>query len=268
MHMINYKKMPLLLLLGCVVTAVAAMTALRAQDQTSNKEQPSSQEKQRIAFERQFPVIDYASPGPSEAEKRAQRRVKSKKYDGAAMPIDERADTVFSTLDWAAGLPALPVDRSQAIILGEVTDAQAYLSDDKTAVYSEFTVSIEDVLKNDNSVPLYVTGKVVVERSGGRVRFPSGHTVLQFTNGQGMPLVGHRYVFFLTHDFPLLGHQEQDFYLLTGYEFKGTHVALLDNPGGGTHPMTRHNGADVAAFLKNLQATIARASSVPQNQDR
>jgi hypothetical protein len=53
-----------------------------------------------------------------------------------------------------------------------------------------------------------------------------------------MPKVGSKYLFFLTHDFPWFGHLKDDLYLLTAYELRDGRVFPLDNPGGGTHPIS------------------------------
>jgi hypothetical protein len=42
---------------------------------------------------------------------------------------------------------ALPTHISNAVVIGEVTDAKAYLSEDRTSVYSEFTIRVGEVLK-------------------------------------------------------------------------------------------------------------------------
>lgn len=163
---------------------------------------------------------------------------------------------MFSSLDWEAGLSALPVDKSHAVIIGEVIGAEAYVSNDKTGVYSEFTVRVGEVLKNKSNVPIVIGNAVDIERPGGRVEFPSGQTALVFTRAQGMPRIGKRYVFFLSHDFPLQGHQNNDLYILTGYELRAGRIIPLDEPSG--HPITAYKGRDVASFLEDLRAALAK----------
>ena len=66
--------------------------------------------------------------------------------------------------------------------------AKAHFSDRKTHVFSEFEVEIEEVLKNDGNFT--VGSSVVVERAGGRVRFPSGKIMVSIISNQQMPVVG------------------------------------------------------------------------------
>ena len=68
-------------------------------------------------------------------------------------------------------------------------------------IYSEFHVAIETVIKNDPGNMIKAGATVTVERTGGRVRMPSGRTVISWVSHQNMPRVAGRYVLFLTHDF-------------------------------------------------------------------
>lgn len=208
-------------------------------------------------FKSQFPMAAYDAPAPADPDVREKRRKKGKKYDKAIIPLeeDEDADTITSTIDWAVELPALPVAQSRAVVVGRVTNAEAFLSADKTSVYSEFTIAVDEVLKDDGSAPLVAEGTVTAERSGGRVRFPSGRVTLQLVQGQGMPRVGRQYVLFLRrHD------DEPNVSILTGYELKAGRVQLLDNPAGGTHPIAKYQGAEQSDFIRELKSLIAGRS--------
>ncbi len=259
----SHKKLILVFLIVLSVAMVTAMATLRGQN--GNNLNANDQQKTNTADDKsQFPIVDYSASESADPEKRAKRQAKGKKYNNKyAPPIDESSETIFSSVDWDANLPALPVAKSQAVIIGEVTDAQAHLSDDKTAVYSEFKIQIDEVLKNDSSNALSPGGSVAVERNGGRVRFPSGHTVVSFTNHQRMPRVGGRYVLFLTHSFPTGEINQQDFYILTGYELRGGRVFPLDNTNPG-HPITAYKEAAESSFLKDLNSAVANSSPMTQ----
>lgn len=238
-----------ILLLFAILTIafVSAMAVLRDQEQTAS---PGENQKEiaKREFESQLPIADYSAPDLADPAKRAKREAKSKKYDKSDMSVSASGDATSSFIDWATGLPALPVEQSSAVIIGTVVDAKAYLSNDKTGVYSEFDVRIQEVLKN-SSVTSLVAGKdIIVERPGGRVRFPSGHINQYFIVGQGMPRVGRRYVLFLTGG-------EQDFQILTGYEVREDRIFLLDNPGSG-HPITAYKGVDEPLFFNDLRALL------------
>jgi hypothetical protein len=204
----------------------------------------------------QFPIVDYTAAKPTEPKERAKRESKSKKYNSRTAPrITESTDQIYSFAHWDVGLPALPVARSAAVIIGEITDAQAYLSDDQTNIYSEFAVRIDEVLKSDRRIILNPSSSVTVERAGGRVRFPSGKLAVSIINHQQMPRVGRRYVLFLTHDFLMGGEYDQDFFILTGYELRDGRVFPLDKTLPG-HPITAYKGADQTSFMRDLLIAI------------
>jgi hypothetical protein len=250
----GYKKTSLLLLItsSVMVGTVIATFSVPAQ----NNSAPGKQQKfDRTEFENQFPVTDTTKPESSDPEKRARRRAKGKKYDYAGIPITESSDTLTVSSEWDVGLQALPVSKSDLVVIGVVTDAQAYLTNDKTGVYSEFTIRVDEVLKNAGNFTLTQGSTLVADRQGGRVRFPSGHTTIQFVRGQGMLRVGRRYTLFLTHN-----GQEENAHILTGYELVGGRVFPIDNPAGGQHPIaTVYKEADELSFLSDLRAAIASA---------
>lgn len=198
-----------------------------------------------------FPIVDLAAQPPKEPKSKAIRDSKGRKYSKQyGKAIGEETDQIFSTSDWDLRLPALPVQRSAAIIIGTVSGAEAYLTPDKTGVYSEFAVKVDSILKVDPKKPLTEGDTISVERNGGRVRMASGKVAISWTNHQDMPKVGSRYVFFLTHDFEVAGDTYDDFYLLTGYELKDGKVFPLDQ--SPKQSVLAYKGAAESSFLTDL----------------
>jgi hypothetical protein len=244
----SYKRIPLALLIVSAVmvgTVIATFNA-PAQDNSARGKQ---QRLDRAEFETQFPVTDINKPEPSDREKRARRQARGKKHDNAGIHITEGSDTITVNTEWDIGLPALPVAKSDLILIGEVTDVEAYLSNEKTAVYSEFIIRVDEVLKNTSNLAPTQGSSLIADRQGGRVRFPSGHTTLLFVQGQGMPRVGRRYALFLTHT-----GQEQSANILTGYELRGGRVFPIDSPVG-----KQYKEAEETIFLNNLRTAVADA---------
>jgi hypothetical protein len=65
---------------------------------------------------------------------------------------------------------AFPINKVHIIVVAEVAGAEAVLTDDKNSVFTEFTLLVQEVLK-DNSQSK--TGDVTtVERFGGKVNCP------------------------------------------------------------------------------------------------
>src|SRR6185295_8798040 len=94
------------------------------------------QQTKELDFSR-FPIADFETSGPADPNARAARERKGLKYSNKhAAPVSEDTNTIFSNTDWDVQLPALPVNRSAAVVIGRITSAAAYLSPDKTNVYS------------------------------------------------------------------------------------------------------------------------------------
>ena len=257
----DHKRIMLLFFVMLSIVAVTAMATLSGQDhnQSSRDEQQKIDKKE---FESQFPIADSEDQLSTNQENRAKRRARSRKYDKSPLPIDPTSDVVSSSAHWAMDLPALPVAQSDAVVICEITNAQAYLSDDKTGVYSEFTIRVDEVLKSDSQAPLATGFSIDVERAGGRVRFPSGHIGQYYISGQGMPRVGRRYVLFLKRN-----NDGEDFSIITGYELRAGRVFLLDNPGEG-HPITNYKGVDEALFLDDLRAAVTTFPQTTHSKGR
>ncbi len=210
-----------------------------------------------------IPIVDYENATSSytsdtDPQMRALRAVKGKRYATSVKGFIADRDTGERPIlasRYTAPLPALPVKRSAVVALGEVVATQAYLSDDKTGVYSEFTVSIEEVFKDDCLTPVVPGSLVVTERYGGRVSFPSGRVTLYGNREQGMPRQARHYVFFLER-------LDQQYSILTAYELLSGRVYPLDGknaPGGegSNWAGDAYQGADAKRFLSDVQNAIA-----------
>jgi hypothetical protein len=203
-----------------------------------------------------FPMVDYEAVRQNDPNKDARRQKKSKKYNRKHAPrIGESTEQIFHSIDWEVGLPAFPVTRSAAIVIGEITNVTAYLSEDETNIYSEFSIRVDEILKHDLANPIVIGGSVSAQREGGRVRFASGQTVAATVNHQDMPRIGRKYVVFLTHSFPL-GGKIEEFYLLTAYELRDGRVFPLDPVLDG-HPLAHYKGKSEEALLMDLRTAIA-----------
>jgi hypothetical protein len=106
-------------------------------------------------------------------------------------------DAVMTIHDYVGPLNPFPVAPSAAIVVGTVLSGKAFVSKDRTFVYSDYQVRVDRVLKQDASASLAVGEQIVVARAGGTIRFPSGHVRNYLTSGQGFPAIGSQYLFFL-----------------------------------------------------------------------
>lgn len=271
----RHKKTTFLLLSVLVTLGATTLTELRSHSQDKSKEKKRSaavlRRQDQTALppteqevDDQLPVADAAALEPIDLDKRTKRRKKGKQHDKqGSQPITEAPYPVNRTWSshWWQGLPAIPAAQSDVVLIGEITDTQAYLSNDKTGIYSEFTVRAGEVLKNDDNASLFPGSMITAERFGGAVRFPSGAIQRYATSNQRMPLVGRQYVLFLKRL-----DQEQDFSLITGYELRGQRVVPLDGAHidqGAKLPFDDYKGTDASSFLNIVRDAIVKAMQNP-----
>ncbi|HKS27605.1 MAG TPA: hypothetical protein VJS44_07285 [Pyrinomonadaceae bacterium] len=229
-----------------VTLIILGITALVAFHTQAARTQPR---KLRPQIDKtQFPIADYVAPEPSDNGERARRRARSKKYDKSAWEIypASRNDLTVRTHSDVELLPALPTVQSSVVIIGTVDKANAYLSDDKTGVYSEFNIRIEEILKTDKA-SLSSGNSLMAIREGGQVKFPSGHTQVFFAAKERMPRVGRRYVLFLK-----CTDEAGVFNLLTGYELRAGKVFPLDEP----KQFSIYQNVDEDPFINEVKGSL------------
>ncbi len=203
-----------------------------------------------------FPEFDFAHPRLSSPSDEGKRETKSKKYNNKnSLPISESSDQIYVINEWDVNLPALPVDQSAAVIIGQVIDAQAFLSEDRTNIYSEFTIRTDAVFKNDPAAPIKAGESISAERLGGRALLFSGKVVVSQVNHQDLPRIGRNYVFFLNHLLPTNGQMDDGLFILTAYQINGDTIIPLDKPVPG-HPILKYRRAAKADFMNDLQAML------------
>jgi hypothetical protein len=239
----NTHKSREVLVLFVAILCIASVTVLAALGgggqgpiPVRQKEDPGSQQ----------PIVDFAQAKPADQVEVAKRRIRGAKYDKSQWHINpaNTSDTTILVDGTDSGLPVFPLQQSSVVILGDITGAKTYLSNDKTGVYTEFIVHVNDILKNDTQAPLIPGCAIEIARDGGQVRFSSGRVHLYKISGEGMPRVGGRYVLFLTGT-----NQEEGFQILTGYELRSGKVVPLDKL---PNPQTYKN-ADETTFLNDLR---------------
>lgn len=243
----------LLLLMGSI--AARALRSSLGQNSQHGNSKPKHEDAR-------WPLVEYESPEPADPREKAKRKAKNSRHGHPGLvskpsPVTE-SGAVNLVNDWEVGFPALPAERSMIILVGRIQSARAYLSEDKTNIYSEFDVNVESVIKSQSAGPLNDGDVISVERIGGRIRMPSGHIHQYGIAKQGMPKVGGRYVLFLG------GDEKEGFNILTGYELRGGKVFPLD----GVDPADRsklpnfaeHEGEDETVFLQTVKNSLMQPS--------
>jgi hypothetical protein len=256
-------KKHLFILIALVIFALAAPFLIILQGQTADKKpsatpDPKSSQRSLDEIKKTFPSVEYTSElAPDES-----RRAKSAKYDQYKVlnPAIVEDGNEMSFGHWLPNASPLPIADSEIVVLGKVESAEAYLSSNKNSVYSEFKIEIEKVFKNSKNDEFEGGKFVTAEREGGIVTFPTGFKTWYLVLGQQMPTVNSRYLFFLTHQFPIFGYREKELFLLTGYEFKDGKIFPLDTPDGGTHPVaTFYKGKEESILISDLKDALKKS---------
>ncbi|MEK6407306.1 MAG: hypothetical protein AABN34_10110 [Acidobacteriota bacterium] len=236
-----------------LVLGLAAIHMVRTDAATSSQEKPSN----KLSDKYLGPIVDYeleyqaASVG--DPKERALRMARAQRYnDRGPSPLgDFPPDSVgFATgTDWYIGVPALPLAQCDAVIVGEVAAAEAHISPDRTGVYSEFSIRVDEILKNSVETPVKAGDLTVGEREGGVVRFQGGRLFEYMIFHQGMPGTGRKYLFFLSDN-----KQGGDYLIVTAYELRDGQVIPLDD----SHAFASYKGSDEQEFLIKVRGAIAR----------
>lgn len=264
----NHKRVVLLVFAVFTIIGVTALAALRSQDQDGLP--PIAQTN---VNESQYPIADYSMPEPTDPQRRERRHARGARFnlptrnlngvDLEQFVLSENRPLVRlgGPASNAPVEPAFPVTQSDVVVVGDVTSAQAHLSNDRTDIYSEFTVRVQQVLKNDSPLTVNISEILTTTRYGGRLRLPSGRLLLRGTMGRGMPRSGRRYALFLKYN-----EEGQDFSIVTGYEFRAGRVFPLDGlnvDGNVIRQWTayqNHQDADVITFLSEIREAILNPS--------
>jgi hypothetical protein len=242
----------LTLLIGLALFSASASHSGLGQGNQSSQPKPKPNQREVARgiqeFEARFPTTDYESPEPTNPEERTKRRDRNKHYDGRNLVMRNPSNSGSGTVVHSEvfyDLPGLPVAQSDVILTADVLNSEAHLSNDKTGVYSEFGVQVEEVLKGGVST-LSQSNLITLSRFGGMVRYPSGHKELYAIAQQNMPTVGRRYLLFLKK-------LDDTYEIVTGYEIGSERVLPLDD---GLR-FEAFRGTEEAVFLNTVRDAIA-----------
>jgi len=201
-----------------------------------------------------YAITDYDQPEIKDHDKRKNRRIRGQRYDksGWVYKLVNPKTDARSRISHRPFLPTIPVNQSDLIVVGEVTTAKAFLSHDKTGIYTEYGVKTIEILKSNNSMKTKIGCPISIDRAGGYVRYPNGQKVLFFDSERDLPTVGKRYVFFLNKK-----DGSPNYHILLAYEFNGNKVFPLNS----RVPFSKYRDEDQQFLLKAIRAKIVSVST-------
>ncbi len=203
---------------------------------------------------RHFPPVDYDEPKLTDSEENRAKKEKKKRFNELGNWVYATTQPhIRETVSVSGGylnIPALPVAKSEIILVGVVGEAKANLSENKRNVFSEFKVAVETVLKTSNE-QVRDSGVLTVDRMGGSVKYPNGQTILYRRTGMYMPKIGGRYLFFLN------SINKHDYGILTAYELTEAGAIPLDMAS----QFFDFEGKSETLILKEVRDLILKSSN-------
>jgi hypothetical protein len=227
---------------------------------SQNPAQPTAKELDDAAT----PIVDLNDTTPVSSD-RTLKNARRDKHNFVQRELDPRAAAVVSDHWEGQNISDLPTDKSDLVVEGKVTESQAFLSNDKGDVYSEFTVRISEVLRETDGSGVNPGDSIITERPGGRVRYPDGRVVRYGFVGQGSPMKGKKYLFFLSKT------ETGEYRILTGYEVQGNKVFALDGSrvnhrGLGRWSFDKHNDEEYRNFRTMVDEALKNPPNPAQNR--
>lgn len=229
----------------------------------SHSQQETSKKQENKGYEdlSKYAVVDYDAPEAVNLADTEERKLKNKRYDSLYLVSKNPHpdDGAVTYIDEKPPLPMIPTAESDLIIIGEIVNANAFLSNDKHGVYTEFTVQISEILKSDASRKLKQGDTIKADRVGGFVRYANGQKVLYKDAQKDLPRTGGKYTLFLKTD-----KQSPNYEILTGQELKNDSFTPLDTKRRSDD----FKGFNKQHFIKAIRNKISESSESTEQSRR
>jgi len=119
------------------------------------------------------PLTEYSAAQPDTTDAMRYRRGERYNIPDPTVPeLGETSEPIELQSETHFRRDPLPFDNSDAVVVGTVRAGQAYLSNDKRRLYSEFKVELQDVIKSPTGPYLMAGDSIDVQREGGKVGLP------------------------------------------------------------------------------------------------
>jgi len=160
----------LIVYVSFISITVVIVLASRQQRPTVNGQEETARKRARIErMERDVNALPEAVYETVEGPDWQFRKLKSRRYDEGSKPFEDLQNgSVKSKLycAWgAAEREPFPARESTLIVIGTVADAKGYISEDKSAAYSEYAVNITEILKSGEKLK---GRSIIAEREGAK----------------------------------------------------------------------------------------------------
>ena len=121
-------------------------------------------------------------------------------------------------------LERIPVELADVVVIGQTFNGKSYLSNDRTTLYTELSLKINEVVSNRSSRSISVGQSIDIERQGGVVKLPSGKVLIRGSQVESQPRTQVQYAMLLKYV------PAADVYtIVSGFELAGDHVYILES---------------------------------------
>ena len=174
-----------------LLVASALTVVVQAQGVWQSLQASEAQSKRDVVVE------EAESSNPKEREL---RRAKNTRYNagGADLTLERPQDSeIFFEHIWPA-VRFIPAADSAVVVVGRVIKVQPYLSSDRSRIYTEMTVAVDNLLKGNEQNRVAANKTVVIDRLGGMIELKTGRIVGDDTqiDNLGYLKLDRRYVVF------------------------------------------------------------------------
>lgn len=201
-----------------------------------------------------YGITDYNAELPLDLAERKKRNRSNQRYDNQGWveknPHPETGK--IGRYTESEPPPTIPAQESDLIVTGRVVGAATHLSNDKSGVYSEYRVKVDQILKNSLPFDLSPGGFLKIDRAGGAVRYPHGQIVVYLDLVNDLPESGREYLLFLKSD-----RNSENYAVITLYELQDTKTIPLDR-GRAADDIKRMGKS---AFVKTVKDKLSKAAT-------
>lgn len=202
-------------------------------------------------------------PEPSDPQERAVRRAKNIRYNAGGRDLTTLEPGVesFAEQIWPH-VGFIPASESAVVVTGTVVKLKPYLSEDRSRIYTEIEIQVENVLKrNTSNDPLSAANTLVMDRLGGALKLRTGRVVRDdiHIDGLGKTCIGKRYIFFAERV-----NKDGDISLIKSYELRNGKVFTNNSRVSkliSTMPGVPETWAYETTFLEAVRQEVRKEGS-------
>jgi hypothetical protein len=202
---------------------------------------------------------------PLDQEQRNLRHAKDARYNsgGPDLTLSKQGTDHFFEHSWPR-VGFISVAESALVVTGRVEGMQSFMSEDRSRIYTEIVVSVEEVFKSDLEAQISAHMMLVGDRVGGTFETESGQVIRDRTSieGLGNTRLGGRYVLFFKKI-----HKGMDLSMVRGYELRDRKVFKLTDDGSpgsvllSAEPGIPDSFSDEQSFLDIIRKRTAEHTS-------